>query len=32
MYGLVILLLGIATLLNSMLRYYSQRMLQRWAR
>jgi NitT/TauT family transport system permease protein len=32
MYGLVALLLVIATLLNSTLRYYSQRMLQRWAR
>ena len=32
MYGLVVLLLVIATLLNSTLRYYSQRMLQRWAR
>ena len=32
MYGLVVLLLAIATLLNSTLRYYSQRMLQRWAR
>jgi NitT/TauT family transport system permease protein len=32
MYGLVVLLLGIATLLNSMLRSYSQRMLNRWAR
>ena len=32
MYGLVALLLVIATLLNSTLRYYSQRMLQRWTR
>lgn len=32
MYGLVVLLLGIATLLNSTLRFYSQRMLQRWTR
>jgi NitT/TauT family transport system permease protein len=32
MYGLVVLLLVIATLLNSTLRYYSQRMLQRWNR
>lgn len=32
MYGLVVLLLAIATLLNSTLRYYSQRMLQRWTR
>jgi NitT/TauT family transport system permease protein len=32
MYGLVVLLLGIATLLNATLRYYSQRMLQRWGR
>jgi NitT/TauT family transport system permease protein len=32
MYGLVVLLLVIATLLNSTLRYYSQRMLQRWTR
>lgn len=32
MYGLVVLLLAIATLLNSTLRYYSQRMLQRWSR
>jgi NitT/TauT family transport system permease protein len=32
MYGLVVLLLIIATLLNSTLRYYSQRMLQRWTR
>jgi NitT/TauT family transport system permease protein len=32
MYGLVVLLLIIATALNSTLRYYSQRMLQRWAR
>jgi NitT/TauT family transport system permease protein len=32
MYGLVVLLLVIATLLNSTLRYYSQRLLQRWNR
>jgi NitT/TauT family transport system permease protein len=32
MYGLVVLLLGIATLLNSTLRHYSQRMLERWNR
>lgn len=32
MYGLVALLLIVATALNSTLRYYSQRMLQRWAR
>jgi len=32
MYGLIVLLLVIATLLNSTLRYYSQRMLQRWTR
>jgi NitT/TauT family transport system permease protein len=32
MYGLVVLLLIIATLLNAILRYYSQRMLRRWAR
>jgi NitT/TauT family transport system permease protein len=32
MYGLVVLLLGIAALLNSTLRSYSQRMLQRWER
>jgi NitT/TauT family transport system permease protein len=32
MYGLVVLLLLIATLLNSTLRHYSQRMLRRWAR
>jgi NitT/TauT family transport system permease protein len=32
MYGLVVLLLVIATLLNTTLRYYSQRMLQRWNR
>src|SRR5882672_9068782 len=32
MYGLVVLLLVIATLLNSTLRQYSQRMLQRWTR
>jgi NitT/TauT family transport system permease protein len=32
MYGLVALLLVIATLLNSTLRYYSQRMLERWTR
>jgi NitT/TauT family transport system permease protein len=32
MYGLVVLLLAIATMLNSTLRYYSQRMLQRWTR
>jgi len=32
MYGLVVLLLVIATLLNSTLRYYSQRMLRRWTR
>jgi NitT/TauT family transport system permease protein len=32
MYGLIVLLLVIATLLNSTLRYYSQRMLRRWAR
>ncbi len=32
MYGLVVLLLGFAALLNSTLRYYSQRMLQRWTR
>ena len=32
MYGLVALLLVIATLLNATLRYYSQRMLRRWAR
>lgn len=32
MYGLVVLLLILATLLNSTLRYYSQRMLRRWER
>ncbi len=32
MYGLVVLLLLVATLLNSTLRSYSQRMLRRWAR
>jgi NitT/TauT family transport system permease protein len=32
MYGLVVLLLAIATMLNSTLRYYSQRMFQRWTR
>jgi NitT/TauT family transport system permease protein len=32
MYGLVAMLLVIATLLNATLRYYSQRMLRRWAR
>ncbi|HEV7968257.1 MAG TPA: ABC transporter permease subunit [Candidatus Acidoferrales bacterium] len=32
MYGLVVLLLVIATLLNTTLRLYSQRMLQRWTR
>lgn len=32
MYGLIVLLLIIATLLNSTLRYYSQRMLRRWDR
>ena len=32
MYGLVLLLLATATLLNSSLRHYSQRMLQRWTR
>lgn len=32
MYGLVVLLLTVATALNSTLRYYSQRMLRRWAR
>jgi NitT/TauT family transport system permease protein len=32
MYGLVVLLPAIATLLNATLRHYSQRMLQRWAR
>ncbi len=32
MYGLVALLLVIATLLNATLRYYSQRMLRRWDR
>jgi NitT/TauT family transport system permease protein len=32
MYGLVALLLVIATLLNATLRYYSQRMLRRWSR
>jgi NitT/TauT family transport system permease protein len=32
MYGLVVLLLILATVLNSTLRYYSQRMLRRWER
>jgi NitT/TauT family transport system permease protein len=32
MYGLVVLLLIVATLVNSMLRYYSQRLLRRWTR
>jgi NitT/TauT family transport system permease protein len=32
MYGLVVLLLGIATLLNATLRHYSQRLLERWNR
>jgi NitT/TauT family transport system permease protein len=32
MYGLIVLLLALATALNSTLRYYSQRMLQRWGR
>lgn len=32
MYGLIVLLLAIAAMLNSALRYYSQRMLLRWAR
>jgi NitT/TauT family transport system permease protein len=32
LYGLIVLLLGIAALLNSTLRYYSQRVLQRWTR
>ena len=32
MYGLVVLLLIVATALNSTLRYYSQRMLRGWAR
>ena len=32
MYGLIVLVLGIATLLNTSLRYYSQRMLKRWTR
>ena len=31
-YGLIVLLLGIATLLNATLRHYSQRMLERWSR
>lgn len=32
MYGIIVLLLAIATLLNAALRRYSERMLQRWGR
>jgi NitT/TauT family transport system permease protein len=32
MYGLIVLLLGIATLVNATLRRYSERLLERWAR
>jgi NitT/TauT family transport system permease protein len=32
MYGLIVLLLAIATLLNSTLRRYSERLLERWSR